>query len=236
MTRELLEPVVEGRLAAHLEAVLAHAVNHLGEQAQAAAGAKNRGRALQDERRIAERLDIESHRTKLRDRSHHVCGTCRVDVERGGREQRLNSNTSASQFGAQALERNSLVRRVLIEEYQAVIALERDITREDLSHDSQGRVERDRRAYRGGRRACFGRGGAVGAAAPEAEAQRAPLGAPRLSIGGQPGPSLRLGAPNTRAPGGGARPLPALPPPPPPVARPGAHGPQHPPGADTSAR
>src|SRR5260370_28147032 len=90
------------------------------------------------------------------------------------------------------------MRRVLIDEYQAVIALERDITREDLSHDSQGRVERDGRAYRGGRRGCFGRGGAHRAAPPQTQAQRAPLGAPRLSIAPQLAPSPRLCPPTPR--------------------------------------
>src|SRR5580693_1285773 len=71
VTRELLQPILERSLAAAAKAgfVVAHAFDHIAEEFGAAFRAEHCGRALKQERRGSERLDLEAHRAQLAKRA-----------------------------------------------------------------------------------------------------------------------------------------------------------------------
>src|SRR5580704_12200621 len=165
VTRELLQPILECGLAAAAKArfVVAHAFDHIGEELGAAFGAEYRGRALEQQRRGSERLDLEAHRAQLAERAVHLRRARGIQLNRDRREHRLGADTAVAELAPQLLERDALVRRVLIDQEQALLGFERDIASEDLSDDAELRVYRDR-----SRRRCTARAVAI-----EGEGKRA---------------------------------------------------------------
>ena len=59
-----------------------------------------------------------------------------------GREHRLHADTARAQFGAELFEGDALMRRVLIDQDQSVVAFKRDITGENLPENLETRIHR----------------------------------------------------------------------------------------------
>jgi len=88
-----------------------------------------------------------------------------IQLDRHRREHRLRANSTVAEFAAQLFECNALVRRVLIDQEQPLLGLERDVPREDLSDHPEFRVHRDwRRWMRRHRRVAAARIAIVGEA------------------------------------------------------------------------
>src|ERR1017187_6959048 len=66
-----------------------------------------------------------------------------IELDRHRREHRLRANPAVAEFAAQLFEGNALMRRVLIDQEQPLLGLERDVPREDLSDHPESRIHWD---------------------------------------------------------------------------------------------
>src|SRR5271168_378112 len=92
VTRELLQPILEGSLAAAAKARVAHALDHVAEQFRTAFRPEHRRRTLEQKCGWPERLDLEAHRTYFSDSGMNLRCASGVQLDRNRREHRLRAN------------------------------------------------------------------------------------------------------------------------------------------------
>ena len=103
---------------------------------------QRRNRAHQH-RPLSERLDLEAASGQIGRRGGEQLGLSRADFDRLRHQHRLRFDSTALPCCAQPLERDALVRRVLIDEHDVAASLTHEVAVEDLTDDPQRREPTD---------------------------------------------------------------------------------------------
>ena len=128
---------VGGVVSRHAGPVLDQLAGDRSEQRADVMAAQQPRHRPQKERAIAERFALESGRRErvlvLRERSH----LHRRQRNRFGHQQRVARHRTVGVLGAQALEADALVRRVLVDQHDALVALAQQVAVQDLADEAQ---------------------------------------------------------------------------------------------------